>query len=43
MKATAYQAPKLSVLAFEREDVITASGETPSSDKLFDKGVEDFF
>ncbi|MBQ8395267.1 MAG: hypothetical protein IJX49_06815 [Clostridia bacterium] len=45
MQTTAYQPPKLWILTFEKEDVIRTSDIfTPNEDeKLFDKGVEDFF
>ena len=43
MQATNYQAPKLSILRLEVEDVIITSGGVTPNDKAFDKGVEDLF
>ena len=42
MQKTDYQEPKICVLMFDKQDVITASGaSTPNAG--FDQGVEDFF
>ena len=43
MQTMDYQTPRLWILTFEQEDVITTSGGTTQEEKGFDKGVEDFF
>ena len=42
MQTMDYQTPELWVLTFEQEDVIKTSGAM-QDEKIFDKGVEDFF
>ena len=43
MKTMDYQMPRLWISTFEKDDVITTSGEPALDEKMFDKGVEDFF